>query len=212
MYGSAEVFDIIQGRKESAGAVSHHPPAWSPDVRRSGDVSTLSIPLRSHKHQGLSTLIDAIDHELVAPYKWYPWPRKEGGFYVVAGFEGTTLLMHRVVMNAQPGEIVDHKNGDGLDNRRSTNLRITNYSGNRANTGLRGNRTGLKGVESKRGRWNARIEKQGKVFWLGTFDSPIEAAVAYDRAAVELFGELSATNESLGLIDAFLAREQKVGE
>jgi len=49
-------------------------------------------------------------------------------------------------------------------------------------------------------RWYAQIQKDHKNVYLGLYSDPVEAAKAYDRAAIGLFGEYAATNKSLGLL------------
>jgi len=89
---------------------------------------------------------------------------------------------------------VDHRNGDGLDNRRQ-NLRPANDSKNQMNARMRSdNPSGFKGVCADRHRWMARIQLDGRRTYLGYFATPQEAARAYDAAAVELFGEYARPN------------------
>jgi AP2-like factor (euAP2 lineage) len=77
---------------------------------------------------------------------------------------------------------------------------LANSSQNAANAGLRKNNTsGYKGVflrkDCKNEKWTARIWKDNKCIWLGTFSSSKEAATAYNKAAIELFGEFACLNE-----------------
>jgi hypothetical protein len=111
--------------------------------------------------------------------------------------------MHRLVLHLPPRlPSVDHVNGDGLDNRRS-NLRTASFAGNAHNRGLSSNnRSGFKGVgfESKTGRAVAYIKLGYRTRRLGTFDTPRDAALAYDEAALRLHGEYARTNAGLGLV------------
>lgn len=109
----------------------------------------------------------------------------------------TPLKMHRVIMNAQKDEIVDHINGNGLDNRKS-NLRIcTTRQNNRNQRPQIGRSSKYKGVYWKkdRSKWRANIKTYGKSKHLGYFIEEVEAAKAYNKAALELFGEYSLLNE-----------------
>lgn len=96
-------------------------------------------------------------------------------------------------MGASKGQILDHKNRDKLDNRRS-NLRFCTLSENKANSVIpKNSTTGFKGVtfHAKLGKFQAQIMKNGKTFYLGLFNDAEEAASAYKSRARELFGEFS---------------------
>lgn len=101
--------------------------------------------------------------------------------------------MHRIVLDAPQGTLVDHKNGDRLDNRRC-NLRLATRSQNAANTPPKPGR--LKGVffDKARNLWQARIMVNWKERYIGRFLTQEEAARAYDLKAREYFGEFAALN------------------
>jgi len=99
-------------------------------------------------------------------------------------------------MNAPVGSVVDHINGDPSDCRRK-NLRVTTQRKNTYNAKLSKNSTsGFKGVcfDKHRGRYMAHIHPGGRMKFLGYYDTPHEAAVAYDRAAASFFGDFARTN------------------
>lgn len=110
---------------------------------------------------------------------------------------GRTLVkMHRQIMQAADGEVVDHKDRDGLNNCR-TNLRRCGQPGNVANGIRRTNNTsGYKGVSWARGsrKWAASLRKNYVRRHLGLFVDPADAARAYDAAALEAFGEFARLN------------------
>src|SRR5690606_15143094 len=90
--------------------------------------------------------------------------------------------------------MVEHRNGNGLDIRRSKLRPATKWhnGGNRmieAN-----NKSGIKDVEQSKGRWRAQIKVVGSKIHLGYFDLAEEAARAYDMAAIEAFGEFATLN------------------
>jgi hypothetical protein len=94
---------------------------------------------------------------------------------------------------------VDHRDGNGLNNRRRSNLRVCSHSQNGANQKKHKNNTsGFKGVvlyKDNRSRpWCARIKVEGRHIYLGYFATPDEAAKAYDAAAIRLHGEFARTN------------------
>lgn len=106
--------------------------------------------------------------------------------------------LHRFLIGAPEGMLVDHINGEHWDYRKS-NLRLANHAQNSQNQKKRKNCTSqYKGVSLARRPtktyWVAQICCNGKKKSLGYFDSEVEAAVAYDAAAREMFGEFARTN------------------
>jgi len=104
--------------------------------------------------------------------------------------------MHRVIMKAARGSQIDHKNGNGLDNRRS-NLRFANVQQNRMNS-KKQNRfsSRYKGVHYyKHARqWKAQIRYNGIQLYLGYYRVETDAAKVYDQKAKKLFGEFARLN------------------
>jgi hypothetical protein len=106
--------------------------------------------------------------------------------------------MHRLLTSAPNGVMVDHVNGDRLDNRR-VNLRLCTNSQNQANRQVVRGLSPFKGVTWQRrpdgrGFWNAKIAVGGKTAYLGRFDTDLQAAAAYNAAAIKAFGEFSYQN------------------
>lgn len=154
-----------------------------------------------HGASGLSASVDKEDFALVAPYKWYALVQPHSNItYAITnvntGGTHTTLRMHKLIL---PGDfIVDHKDGDGLNNRRS-NLRSTNHRNNLYNSAGHSNReskykgvTRCKWVPAE--PWRARITVNGRRIYLGVFPTEEAAAKAYDQAAQELHGEFARLN------------------
>lgn len=148
--------------------------------------------------KGKVALIDTTDAERVAPYNWsagwsgFAWYASMG-----ARSKNTRIFLHRFLMDAPEGVEVDHENGDTLDCRRSTNLRLATHLENMQNTKRRShNRSGFKGVRLRcDGRaWCARITIDGKETSLGSFATAEEAARAYDASALANFGEFAKIN------------------
>jgi hypothetical protein len=158
---------------------------------------TKEIPLT----QGFVALVDAADYDFLMQWKWHV--RRQGNkLYALrkSFIDGKQawVKMHRVIMEAKPGTMIDHKNGDGLDNRRA-NLRFATNSQNQCNKGVRSDSvSGYKGVSLHRRygnkRWRARIKVNGKREELGYYATPEEAARAYDRAALLYHGEFASLN------------------
>ena len=104
--------------------------------------------------------------------------------------------MHRLILKAEKGQVCDHINHNGLDNRRK-NLRLCTNSQNFGNQRKRPNKSSIyKGVcfYKRDSKWQVGIECNYKKYYLGRFDNEIEAAKVYDKKAAELFGEFAYTN------------------
>lgn len=159
-----------------------------------------SIPLT----RGMVAIVDDSDYEFLSRWKWNALTGKSGKFYAVRteriGKRRCCVLMHRVIAGAVDEEEVDHRDRCTLNNQRS-NLRICTRSQNVQNAGVRSdNRSGFKGVYPCYGKWRSQIRLNGKPKYLGSFPTAFQAALAYDSAAVERFGEFALTNRGLGLI------------
>jgi hypothetical protein len=141
---------------------------------------------------GRFAIVDDNDFEFVSRFGWYIAGRRYAGTKI----DGNLVLMHRLVMGAQPSDEVDHRNGDPLDNR-TANLRFCLHRLNMANRGPAStNKWGYKGVYKRQEResWRAKIKVSGRAIQLGDHRSPEDAARAYDKAAREHFGEFAYLN------------------
>lgn len=138
-------------------------------------------------------LIDAVDFEVVAQWRW-----SFDGKYATRkpGRKGRKIYLHRFIMNAMPGVEIDHINGDKLDNRRC-NLRITTRQQNSLNARGKGGTSQFKGVawDKANQKWMANIMINGRNHRIGRFRDELEAARAYNDAARELHGEYARLNE-----------------
>lgn len=137
-----------------------------------------------------------VDPERVGELNVRRWHTDRDGYVrsgVRVGKKTTPLRLHRLVMNAERGMEVDHKNRDLLDNRIS-NLRIATKSQNAANSkkpAKRGVTSKYKGVSWDKGAWSVSV----CTHYLGRFQSETEAARVYNAAALERFGEFARLNE-----------------
>lgn len=111
-----------------------------------------------------------------------------------------SIQMHRIIMSRildrelLPSERVDHKDGNGLNNRRN-NLRLATHTQNMQNRKKhKNNTTGYKGVFKNGKKYIARIRVNGKLLSCGTYETPELAARAYDNAALIHFGEFARLN------------------
>lgn len=161
-------------------------------------------------------LVDDEDYESLQGHNWKLWRRHKkkklyAGAYTTVDGKRKAIAMHAFIMNAKKGDIIDHVDGDGLNNTRA-NLRFCNQSGNSANRLMSSNNTsGYKGVafhkRRKSNQWEARTKLNKKQIHIGYFSNPEDAARAYDAKAIELFGEFAKTNESLGLLTTQCKKE-----
>ena len=162
--------------------------------------------------KGNTVLIDDIDSDL-SEYNWFIDRRADKRTaYVLRKItvlhKKKCLRMHRVILERMlgrsltSGETVDHINCNGLDNRRS-NLRPATSSQQTANTKKARSSSGVaysnyKGVTWYKHihKWAAKIQHEGKDKHLGVFEQEIDAAKAYDEAALKYFGEFAKLNFS----------------
>ena len=104
-------------------------------------------------------------------------------------------FLHRIVMGAKQGEMVDHIDGNGLNNKKE-NLQIANHSLNRQRTKRTQGQSKYKGISFKKNskRIQSKIWHNNKCYYLGSFKNEIDAAKAYDEAALKLFGPTAVIN------------------
>jgi hypothetical protein len=133
--------------------------------------------------------------------RWYPHRRSDRTVYVIGTIDGEQTRLHRLVL---PGhKEVDHKDGNGLNNRGS-NLRPATRTLNLANVQKRKKKcaSSYKGVSfagAHLGRpWRAQVCKEGLSRNLGYHSTQEDAALAYDAGAKELFGEYARLNFPTG--------------
>lgn len=157
----------------------------------------ITVPLS----KGKFAIIDAEDADRVLAHKWHVIYIK-GCWYAATSVNQRRLYLHRFIMDAPKGSMVDHRDGDGL-NCRKDNLRFCTSAQNQANSprhkvgpsGYRGVcRQGRRGGKHAEDRWVAGISVGNRHIHLGSFGSPEEAARAYDAKARELRGEFAVLN------------------
>lgn len=141
--------------------------------------------------------VDMSDIHLVKEYRWHRGGTKNQ--YAVAyareGRGKSPLYLHRLIMGAGDGEIVDHINGDPLDCRKA-NLRIVTRSQNAANRSVTKNPSGYRGVFyfPQRRKYQARVTCEGGVFRAPYRKAAKQAATDFDSLARALFGEFATYN------------------
>jgi hypothetical protein len=154
--------------------------------------------------QGKFAIVDTEDYSRVSANKWcFGRVRETENGYAHRAIrkngKASTLSMQRFILGIDGG-VIDHVNGNGLDNRRA-NLRVTDLKHNGRNRGPTSGRLLPKGVHLKKGKYRHRkyfacIRFEDRLQHLGYFSSPEQAKEAYDSASIRLFGEFS--RERLG--------------
>mgnify|MGYP000928629182 FL=1 len=138
-------------------------------------------------------LISTESIDLVKPFTWCV----EGTGYAMSRTKGYAVKMHRLIMEAEQGQFVDHIDGNPLNNTLE-NLRLCYKQQNEFNTKIRSDNTsGYKGVSFHKpsGRYRAYINKDGIRQDLGLHDTKKDAAKSYNQKASELFGEFARLNQ-----------------
>ena len=150
--------------------------------------------------KGYNVAVDFDDYEKVSCLSWEVMKRSDTYIYFRARLRGVDpetgeklykkkVYLHRYIMGiTNPSIVVDHINGNTLDNRKE-NLRVCSVAQNNCNRTNKRNSTGYKGVRkdgSKEKPYTARIQHKRKVYLLGSFASPEEAHEAYLNAKREL--------------------------
>lgn len=157
------------------------------------------------KHVGLRNsdslaTVDEGDYEALAGSEWWLMRKGAGGPYAYRTVGHKVESMSNAILGTPPeGMVWDHRNGNGLDNRRA-NLRPATAFQNARNARKKYSPSSsrFKGVRKRAGRWSASIRLEGREVRLGSFSDEAEAARAYDRAARQHFGEFACVNFPAG--------------
>jgi HNH endonuclease/AP2 domain len=154
--------------------------------------------------QGLFCLVDDVNYENLSKYNWCAVNvkvksdgRKLDRFYAkrvdYSSGKPKSTFMHRYILNAPDGLLIDHVNGNSLDNR-AVNLRIATKAQNAMNSHCIG-KIKFKGVSlTKSGKYSSKITANWSSKYLGLFNSPEEAARAYDEEARKIHGQFARLN------------------
>ena len=171
---------------------------WSEFATIIIDGEVARVRLGGDRASGLFAIVDVCDVERIINYSWYgqpaSWP--VGKFYAVGTVDGKSVPLHRYLVAAKSGQLVDHWNGDTLNCRRS-NLRVCTHTQNSSNRRKYSTSSShYKGVHwaENCGAWRVRITCCGIKYDLGIFVCEEDAAVAYDDAAVILHGRFAHLN------------------
>ena len=152
--------------------------------------------------RGKVAIVDPEDWDEIKKYKWCAAVNDRSGDSAISNTGGRRVYMHRVIMGATKGQIVDHIDHDTLDNRRA-NLRICTpgqSARNRQKNKTKNKRptTSIyKGVVQKGNKWVAQCMCQGTIHYLGSYDNEDNAARAYNDVARKYHGEFAYLNETI---------------
>jgi hypothetical protein len=146
------------------------------------------------------TLLDVKDYYRLRIFKWVVYGNGTNLYAIRLQFTApnktSTVYMHREIMNPPAPLVVDHRNCDGLDNRRS-NLRFATHAQNTRNRRKKKNGSSqFLGVyfNKEKSAWDSQLKHNEKRIWVGRFKTEIEAAKAYDEAARKYHGEFARLN------------------
>lgn len=159
---------------------------------------------RRHLPSGVFACVDDEDSERVNQHHWRLFMANGRRMYAVTG---DATLLHRFLLSADAGQVIEHVNGNGLDCTRS-NLRLVTPSQMAAtqwtravwsrNTTKTSTFKGVSRIEGRSRPWRATVSVNGKQEFLGYYAEEEEAAKAYDDAARRFFGGFARTNFELG--------------
>jgi hypothetical protein len=136
-------------------------------------------------------IVDVDDIDWCKQYKWHI----DHYGYAIGSLNNVPIKMHRELLGALKGQMVDHINGVKHDNRRN-NIRLCTAMGNNQNVkSYKNSSSGYKGVFPHKGRFMAQIMSNYKLMYLGYYKTKEEAALVYNKAARELHGEFAYQNE-----------------
>ena len=147
------------------------------------------------------TIVDDEDFDIFNKYRWFlhssGYSCRKENYYFNNIRRTHTIYLHREIINCPKNKFVDHINHETLDNRKE-NLRVVTNQENHMNGCKRnGTSSKYKGVykHTHANKWQAQLTFNQQLFYLGIFNSEVEAAKAYNEKAKELFGDYAKLNE-----------------
>lgn len=180
-YCNMHRYRLKKGKPLGGAGIRDHRPAII-----EGDIA--KIPIGVDAKDGYA-IVDANMSKLDA----HRWSDNHG--YAYAAIDGKLVAMHHLIIKRHSGLITDHINRNRLDNR-ACNLRLVTRRQNSINSGAYSKLfPGVKGVRKTRNKYTARITINGKRIHIGTYNTIQEAAQAYNRMAVQHFGEYAVLNQ-----------------
>lgn len=142
-------------------------------------------------------LVDDEDYDMLMEYKWHLKDKKTNHAATNIKIDGKyfSKRMHHFLIDKQDGYVVDHIDRNGLNNQKF-NLRIITQSQNCMNTKIENKSSEYKGVHfiKRLNKFQSMICLNYESYYLGLFETKEEAALAYNKKAIELFGEFANLN------------------
>ena len=153
-------------------------------------------------------LVDDEDFEYLNQYSWYIRPNRNT-FYAETKIKQIPIRIHRLILKEYDKKVfIDHKDRNGLNNQKDNLRKATRTENNRNRAKSKHSKWKYKGVKNvstypsaKKHRchnlkrpWQATIYNNRKRIFLGFFRTEDEAAIAYNNASLELFGEFACLN------------------
>lgn len=156
--------------------------------------NTKLIPLT----QGKFAIVDEEDYTKVIIYNWKLLRLSHRLEYVRASHKGKKIYLHRLIMGFPENKCIDHKNHNGLDNRKENLRKCTRAENNMNIPKRKESKSKFKGIfwHPKANKWCAQISINNKMCHIGLFNKEEDAAMAYDEKARIFYGEFACTNFS----------------
>jgi hypothetical protein len=161
--------------------------------RRNSAEKEVTMEIWTHNITPIRVTIDDDDYSKIAPYVWRKYPSCR---YVQAWANNKTTAIHRIILDAPDGMVIDHINGDTTDNRK-VNLRICQQKFNMRNRKPNKNgRSAYRGITVMPGnKYRAKINCDKTRYDLGVYYNEHDAVIAYNAAAKILYGEFAYMND-----------------
>ena len=186
--------NLKAGNTSSCGCLlREHRESFGSQMRKENHYEELGDVIVGYTNNGLRFYFDKEDFEKIKPYCWCD---DSNGYLIARNPQGKMIKMHRLIMNAIGGKVIDHINHNTAYNRK-VNLRVISQTENMKNMRLKANnKSGVAGVckETRTGKWIVTIyfDKHSKS--LGRFDSFDDAVAARKAAEEKYFGPYSYDN------------------
>lgn len=172
-------------------------PAKPNDIRLDGSTVWLTLTDRRKQYR-TETAMDLLDWwEFARFHRWHVHTNGTGRKYVTSMIDGRRIYLHRAILNPPDGMLVDHIDGDPLNNCRS-NLRAVTPAENCVNREGRGS-SRFRGVwiDRRTGRWIAAVYRDGSCVHRSYHSEEVDAAAKVDEIAADVWGDVARRNIQL---------------